>query len=670
MQPWIPLACGLLVFQLACTPIREPGKPPVPMGEEPQAGAVAGEGGRGMGVEPECLGRALHDEYCAGDEVRVCGAPAQQSSRSCPAERRCQPAKDGHSVECVCANGLIPSGETCSPPTDCAAANGGCDRLTECSPGPTGPSCGPCPSGYEGSGKAGCIPLLQALTVTGGTLNRAFSPDVHRYDVSVSALATELTLFASGPDRSHLELNGVRVDSGQPWSATLVPPDDMTIVIAVVSNAGFSGRYELSVSRQEREDLYIKADHPDADDEFGIGVALHRGTLVIGALKEDSAAKSHGDAADDSVTDSGAVYVYTERDGKLEREAYLKAETAVRNDNFGASVAIWEDTIAVGVPRGNALGTTITGASGAVDVFVRGAGGWELQTRIASPAAEDDDLFGWSVALHEDRLVVGAPFDRAAGDKCGALYVYERKDGVWGRPSKLTTMAPQPNDLLGWAVAVDGDTVIGGAIERDPMSTDTGAAGSAHVFVQGPGGFGAPQRLQAPTPADGSSFGWAVAVRGETAAVGAPRADLVNSTPAGEVFVFERSAEDRFEFASRLQADIPRRSDYFGSAVALDGEALAVGASGDASGSSDPTQTDVTGAGAAYLFVRVDHTWLRAGYFKALAADTRDYLGDHVALSEGTVVATSIEESSRSAGIGGDPTNNDLDGSGAAYVFR
>jgi hypothetical protein len=236
-------------------------------------------------------------------------------------------------------------------------------------------------------------------------------------------------------------------------------------------------------------------------------------------------------------------------------------------------------------------------------------------------------------------------------------------------------MAPKVNDELGWSVALHGDTVIGGAIERDSQSPNTGAAGAAHVFVRGQRGFGAPQRLQAPSPTDGASFGWAVAVRGNTAVVGAPRADLVQTTPAGEVLVFERTAADApFVYVSRLQADIPRRADFFGSSVALEGDALAIGASGDASGesgpSADPTDSSISGAGAIYLFVRAGDAWQRAAYLKSPAADVRDYLGDHVAISAGTVVGTSLEESSSSRGIGGDPSNNDSARSGAAYVFN
>jgi hypothetical protein len=72
---------------------------------------------------------------------------------------------------------------------------------------------------------------------------------------------------------------------------------------------------------------------------------------------------------------------------------------------------------------------------------------------------------------------------------------------------------------------------------------------------------------------------------------------------------------------------------------------------------------------AARCRVAVDRVY-SAQRLKAAASDVRDYMGDHVALFEATVAATSIEESSRSAGSGGDPSNNDLARSGAAYVYR
>lgn len=550
----------------------------------------------------------------------------------------------------------------------CAADNGGCDALTECTAAASGSVCGDCPDGYEGNGKEGCVPRLLDLTVVGGELNSQFLPERHDYELAISAFTARVIVTASVPTGSHVEINDARVESGQGASTLLVPPEVKNIVVAAVSSSGSRTRYDLKVTRRDRNDVYIKADRPGADDEYGCGVALYADTLVVGALKEDSAAEER----DESATDSGAVYVYRRRNGVFEREAFLKAQTPTRNDYFGASVAIWEDTIAVGAPRANPLGTTGTSVSGVVDVFVREGAVWSHQTRLESPAQDGSDLFGYSIALHKNRLVVGAPFDRATGSKAGAVYVFDRNGKEWGRASKLTAMAPRANDALGWAVAVDGDTVLAGAIERDTMSTSTGAAGAAHVFVHGPGGFAATQRLQAPTPMDGGSFGWSVAVRGDTAVIGAPRVDLVQTTPAGEAYVFERSA-GMFSFASKLQADIPRRADFYGSAVALWGDLLAVGASGDASGdrgpAADSTRNDVNGAGAVYVYARSERSWLPAGYLKAPASDVRDYMGDHVALYEGVIASSSQEESSSSAGFGGDPSNNDLAGSGAAYVY-
>ena len=58
---------------------------------------------------------------------------------------------------------------------------------------------------------------------------------------------------------------------------------------------------------------YVKASNAEKFDEFGSGIALSRnGTLAVGARSEDSGAKgANGDQNDNSVNDSGAVYLFS-----------------------------------------------------------------------------------------------------------------------------------------------------------------------------------------------------------------------------------------------------------------------------------------------------------------------------------------------------------------------
>lgn len=126
--------------------------------------------------------------------------------------------------------------------------------------------------------------------------------------------------------------------------------------------------------------------------------------------------------------------------------------------------------------------------------------------------------------------------------------------------------------------------------------------------------------------------------------------------------------------AAVLKASNPGRDDWFGEAVALsaDGLTLAVGAAFEASGVvGDQRDDSAPWAGAVYTFVRADGGWTQTGYVKASAPDGGDLFGDSVALSaDGTTLAVGAPfEDSASSGVNGNPHDNSLDSSGAAYVF-
>jgi len=125
-----------------------------------------------------------------------------------------------------------------------------------------------------------------------------------------------------------------------------------------------------------------------------------------------------------------------------------------------------------------------------------------------------------------------------------------------------------------------------------------------------------------------------------------------------------QTVEEAYVKASNTDA-----SDQFGNAVAVDGDTMVVGASGEASG--DGTQGDDQNfrAGAAYVFVRSGDTWVQQAYLKAPVPDPEDQFGYAVAVSGDTIVVGAPREDSGATGVGGDQTLNGAANAGAAYVF-
>lgn len=199
--------------------------------------------------------------------------------------------------------------------------------------------------------------------------------------------------------------------------------------------------------------------------------------------------------------------------------------------------------------------------------------------------------FGYALAVSGDTMVVGA---RKADSERGEVYVYSRSAGVWGATPVATITSPADAVLgatgrFGEAVAISGGTIVVGApyVERPTGQT---AAGEVYVFT----GSGATWTQQATLLDPGqedllhdSRFGSAVAIEGDTVVVGA-KGKYLNNDPSGDTrstgaaFVFNR---DGALWSPGVRLDIrsgwSAKDQEFGAAVALSSTTILVGAPGN-----------------------------------------------------------------------------------------
>jgi hypothetical protein len=166
-------------------------------------------------------------------------------------------------------------------------------------------------------------------------------------------------------------------------------------------------------------------------DSFGISLSLSGDTLAVGAWLEDSSATGvDGSQANNSAQDSGAVYVFTRSGGTWTQQAYLKASNTGAGDNFGFSVSLSGDTLAVGAANENSSATGVDGNqadnsaqdSGAVYVFTRSGTTWAQRAYLKASNTGELNEFGASVSVNGNTLAVGAYLE---GGYSGAVYVYE-----------------------------------------------------------------------------------------------------------------------------------------------------------------------------------------------------------------------------------------------------
>jgi hypothetical protein len=472
---------------------------------------------------------------------------------------------------------------------------------------------------------------------------------------------------------------------------------------------------------------YVKASNTGTGDSFGSSIALSAdaNTLAVAAYREDSNATGiGGDQNNNEMSDSGAVYVFSRKDGTWSQQAYLKASNTEEREEFGYSIALSADGNTLGVgSRAEASNATGIGGdqgnndalgSGAVYVFTRSGSTWAQQAYIKASNAEKDQ-FGFAVSLsaNGNTMAVGAALESSNatgidGDQsnnesryAGAVYVFSRSGSAWLQQAYLKASNTGEDDRFGSSVALanDGNTLAVGApfedsnatgINGDQSDESSGSSsGAVYVFSRSGTNWSQQAYVKASNTGAGDGFGSSIALAADsnTLAVGATREDSSatgingdqsneNGATSGAVYVFSRSGTtwSQQAYVKASNTDI---GDLFGNSVALsaEGDVLAVGASqehGSAIGiNGDQSSDGALLSGAVYVFIRSGEVWSQQAYVKATNTERQDSFGSSVALpADGNTLAVGAnDEDSNAIGIGGDQTNNSATSSGAVFLY-
>jgi hypothetical protein len=342
------------------------------------------------------------------------------------------------------------------------------------------------------------------------------------------------------------------------------------------------------------------------NDSFGnnnaVPISNHR--IVVGADGYDS--------------ERGAAYLFGDPSDRLSGRSYsqlaiLTANDGQIDDEFGNSVAIQGDIVVVGA--------SYASIGGAVFVYrIFDENNIITISQLAKLTASDgkaDDWFGWSVAINENTILVGAHHvDRNDSASVGSAYLFGNPSNDPNAPKWTQLQQLQPNDLaagdyFGWSVALDENIAVIGT--NDPYMN------AAYVFAPVVSSLSSSSWTQMAklTGSTGSWFGNSVAVTGNWIVVGAFQDDT-NGYNAGAAFVFTKTSSSSW---TQLLAADGAAGDFFGSSVVIskDGSSIVVGADGDDIGAG------IQNSGAAYLFRLINMTttttsimeWTQMGKFVA-----------------------------------------------------
>ncbi|HEU4727318.1 MAG TPA: FG-GAP repeat protein, partial [Kofleriaceae bacterium] len=364
-----------------------------------------------------------------------------------------------------------------------------------------------------------CTGPTMSVTLS-GPWEWSFDPTEETQTFAGSIVTQEVAVMVSGTGLRSASVDGAAVTLGEKTAPIALPLGQKTVPITLTASGGLSKTYQLV---------------------FG------RGTSV------------------------------------LDQIAYGKASNTGAFDEFGTSVALSGDTLAVGAYLEDSNATGVNGnqadnsakSAGAVYVFVRQGITWTQQAYLKASNTGANNYFGYSVALFGDTLAVGASGEASSA---GAVYVFIRQGITWTQQAYIKASNAEAGDDFGTSVALSGDTLSG-----DTLAIGASCEASNATGVNG-------------NQADNSAF------------------------CAGAVYVFIRQGTTWTQQAY-LKASNPENGDEFGRSVALSGDTLAIGAPYEASNATgvngNQSDNSASFAGAVYVFVRQGATWTQQAYLKA-----------------------------------------------------
>lgn len=320
-------------------------------------------------------------------------------------------------------------------------------------------------------------------------------------------------------------------------------------------------------------------------------------------------------------------------------QARLAAFDGLPDDRFGTSADVSGDRLVAGAPGNDDQGMD----AGAVYAYARMNGGWILVDQIIPVQIGTKANFGLAVAIDDDTFVASAPSDGIGG----AIYVLRWSGTQWLEEARLVGSDTAAGDLFGYFVAIDGDTIVAGAVGHNQ------SRGAAYVFERSGTVWTQTAKLTGTDVLVGDWFGRAVAISGTSIAVGAPLADSLGVVNAGAAYVFEKAGAT-WPLAQKILPPQPLLGAVFGAAAAIAGDHLIIAAEHD-------SQVVVDG-GACFAYQRQGSVWQFDATLTMTEPLTGSEYGDSIAIAESGFGTFAI--------IGASRDDAALANAGAAYVYQ
>lgn len=423
----------------------------------------------------------------------------------------------------------------------------------------------------------------------------------------------------------------------------------------------------------------------EESDRLGYAVSIDGNFAAIGAYADDFGGSN---------PNMGSVYIY-EMQGLNNWVEVQKLSASDQDDydRFGWSVDMDGDFLVIGaygedddVNDANPLSK-----AGSAYIFQNVAGTWTEMQKVVASDREADDEFGWSVAIHDSTIVVGAHIedhDAAGGNfkyHSGSVYMFELNgSGIWTETQKVVADdrwvdMNYPNgysgedlaDQFGHTVDIWGDYMIVGALHHDyattsPLTGGLWSSGAAYIFERSGGIWSQVQKIQNSDRTAWDRFGSAVAIDTNVIIVGVYAEDedengnnqLMNS---GSAYMFERNPAGVWNETQKIVPNDRNSGDHFGWSVDFRDTLMVIGCHSDDHDEFDSNLLD--DAGSAYIFEKNGGLWVELQKIDASDRGEGDDFGIDVGLFGHTVLVGAQYHDFNAVGA------DSLDDAGAGYFF-
>ena len=227
---------------------------------------------------------------------------------------------------------------------------------------------------------------------------------------------------------------------------------------------------------------------PLSSDNFGYSVSISGNNVLVGAYLDNTGASSAGSAYTFDITtcDADTSNSGTAADGICEAAVLtINNPTPEINDHFGTSVSIDGNNVLVGEDFNDTGGSAYTFDITTCDADTSNSGTAAdkiceaAALTINNPTPASDDLFGSSVSISGNNVLVGAPADDTGVTNAGSAYLFDATNGNLLKTFQKTT--PVGGDNFGVSVSLDGNNLLIGA---DLVDTGAPGAGAAYLFLE------------------------------------------------------------------------------------------------------------------------------------------------------------------------------------------